>query len=178
MVKTAAKTCMIMLVVFGLTPYGSCQETAPAEGIGTPGAASIVGNRGEMSGSTGEKKAETERDPFWPVGYTPSVAGSQASAVDGAVETSGAEPDSNAQEGLDTSGLSEEEQAVIKSHVRVGGILVQRGECIAIINGQLVLQGDDLSVLTGKKLYRFMIRSLTPDRIVLESVNEQVTETG
>jgi hypothetical protein len=79
---------------------------------------------------------------------------------------------------LDMSGLSLEEQAIIRSHVRVDGILLQKNECIAIINSQIVRQGDDLSVLTGKKLYKFLIRSLTPDSIVLESVNEQVREEG
>lgn len=166
---------MIVLVVLGLSPYVYCQDTARggSEGVGV--LSSSAGNLGSSSGDAGEEQSKSTRDPFWPVGYTPSQPGSGAASQTSVGQGTA---DADSQSELDMSGLSLEEQAIIKSHVRVGGILVQRNECLAIINSQLVRQGDDLSVLTSLKVYTFMIRSLTPDSIVLESVNEQVREEG
>ena len=170
------KTCMIMLVVSGLSSYVYCQDTARTDSQDVGGVSPSAGNLGSPSGEAGEKQHEALRDPFWPVGYTPSTAASPAGGFVGQETLGDTDPESH--EELDLTGLSDEEQAIIRAHVKVGGILVQKNECIAIINSQLVRQGDDLTVLTDRRLYKFMIRSLTPDRIVLDSVNEQVREEG
>lgn len=176
MVKLIEKTCMIVLVVLGSTPYVYCQEAA----VGSDEDAGVVspaaGTRGSGSGEAGEEQAETLRDPFWPVGYEPSKSEDFLGVTD--PERVDDETGPASHDELDMTGLSDEEQAIIKSRVKVGGILVQKNECIAIINSQLVRQGDDLSVLTEMKHYKFMIRKLTPDRIVLDSVNEPVRVGG
>jgi len=107
------------------------------------------------------------RDPFWPVGYTPPVhvqaaptAAGSAEAVD---ETRGH---------VDFSGLTREEQAVIKSQMIVGGILQQGDTCLAIINQQLVKEGEELSLEAAQKTYRFGVKKLTPEKILLESMQE------
>ena len=52
---------------------------------------------------------------------------------------------------VDYSRLSPEEQAVIKSQMVVGGILQQGDICLAIINKQLVKQGETLTFSGAEK---------------------------
>jgi hypothetical protein len=110
-----------------------------------------------------------ERDPFWPIGYRPKPAASKGGS-DGDEPTlegtSGAD-----QEALDLGRLSEEEQQVIKSHVTVGGILAQQSFCLAILNGRVVKEGDDIDVATPRRSYAFRIARLTRERIILESLH-------
>ena len=101
-------------------------------------------------------EATAYRDPFWPVGY-------EQKAV--AKKTSGEEPK---QALFDLSRLSPEEQAIIKSHTRVGGILEQGGRRVAIINSDVVREGETLSIRVQGQTYRFLIQSLQPRNIVLE----------
>ena len=110
----------------------------------------------------------TTRDPFWPVGYSPAVevaeAPSSAAAEEPVDETGGH---------VDFSGLSKEEQAVIKSKMVVGGILTQGTTCLAIINQQLVKEGEELSLTEGEKTYQFGVKKLTPEKILLESMQDE-----
>ena len=172
--KTTPKTLIILLVVSAWAPYVYCQGSVVDQGREPGTLTASAGARGSESGKAGEKTTGMLRDPFWPVSFSQVSYrdGSQPAISEIAVEDAGGHDE------LDMSGLAEEEQAIIKSRVRVGGILVQKDECIAIINSQLVKQGDDLSVLTSKRMYQFKIRNLTPDRIVLESVNETAREEG
>lgn len=102
---------------------------------------------------------ESLRDPFWPVGYAPAgTAGPRAEKKEGL---------------LDLSRLSPEEQAIIKSHLRVGGILEQRGRRVAIINSDVVKEGDVMKLNVSGATYRFLIRSLQPQNIVLEPIQEE-----
>lgn len=109
---------------------------------------------------------EVFRDPFWPVGHVPSAprgGGGAAAAADG---SSGG---SEGQGALDLAGLSPEEQQVIKQRMRVGGVLQQAGQIWAILNNQLVEQGETVKIDSGRKVYVFLVKELTSERIVLES---------
>jgi len=109
-------------------------------------------------------RADAARDPFWPVGYVPE--GHQEEA----------EQPKEGQELLDLSRLSAEEQAIIKSHLRVGGILEQGRNRVAIINSDIVSQGDVMKLRVRGGVYRFLIRSLDPENIVLEPIREKPSE--
>jgi hypothetical protein len=121
-----------------------------------------------------EAEAETmrvtaiARDPFWPVGFRPKPSEPRVVAGE-ASGPPGAGPTDDEQKALDLGRLTEEEQAVIKSHMRVGGILQQGNSCMAILNNQLVKKGDALSIETETRAYTFVVSALTPNRIVLES---------
>ena len=107
-----------------------------------------------------------DRDPFWPVGYEPSGRSNSSSG--------GAEP--QGQPLLDLSRLSPEEQAIIKSNMRVGGILEQGASRVAYINNDVVREGDKVSMHVRGQEYRFLIRSLQPQNIVLEPVRIEQNE--
>lgn len=109
------------------------------------------------------QKSATARDPFWPVGYVPAEPELEAGpeAAKEAVDETGGH--------VDFSGLTKEEQAIIKSKMVVGGILKQGAICLAIINQQLVKEGDELSLQAADMTYRFGVKKLTPESILLES---------
>lgn len=109
----------------------------------------------------------TGRDPFWPVGYVPQPKG-RAARKAGAAEGAQTQAESD-QSALDLAGLSAEEQQVIRERMRLGGVIQQAGEIWAILNNQLVMKGEVVTLDTGRKTYLFLVKQLTPDRIVLES---------
>jgi hypothetical protein len=123
----------------------------------------------EEAAAPGEQELQEDvkvRDPFWPVGYVPPVVKVQRQS-----STSGELVDETKGH-VDFSGLTKEEQAVIKSRMVVGGILKQGSTCLAIINQQLVNEGEELSLKSEDKTYRFGVKKLTPDKILLESMQE------
>jgi hypothetical protein len=71
---------------------------------------------------------------------------------------------------VDFSGLSPEERELIKSQMRVGGILSQPSGCIAIINDQLLKEGDTLQIEAGGRNFEFVLKTLTTERVLLESL--------
>jgi hypothetical protein len=117
-----------------------------------------VGTRPGNAAEAGAPGAEHVRDPFWPVGYRPASEAPQE------------EPETSV---LDLSRLSPEEQAIIKSHLKVGGILQQGNERIAIINTDVVKEGDTVALRVSGQTYRFLIRSLEPRNIVLEPIKTE-----
>ena len=149
----------IVLGVAGINPYAAAQiETAMVEGDREPNA---IEYREAQGGTDGIQQAVDDRDPFWPVGYVPKPAAAEAEVEDDFDELGGH---------VDFSGLSKEERAVIKSKMVVGGILQQGNICLAIINNQLLKQGDGLSLKSGSKTYEFTVRRLTTEKILLESL--------
>ena len=117
-----------------------------------------------VSGEPAEPLRETTtRDPFWPIDYVPVVQDLEA-------DRPGQQGVGDPQGHIDYSRLSPEEQAVIKSQMAVGGILQQGDICLAIINKQLVKRGETLTFSGMGKTYDFVVRDLTPDKIVLESM--------
>lgn len=117
-----------------------------------------------VSGEPAEPPRETTtRDPFWPIDYVPVV---EVHKTDLPAQEGEGDPRGH----VDYSRLSPEEQAVIKSQMAVGGILQQGAICLAIINKQLVKQGETLTFSGTGKTYDFVVRDLTPDKIVLESM--------
>ena len=117
------------------------------------------------NGTTGIVEGKVPRDPFWPVGYVPAPKEEAAEEVESVADQG--EVDLGP---VDYSGLTAEEQAVIKSQLNVGGILKQNEVCMAIINNQLLKQGETLELTSGSRHYSFSVKSLTPDRILLESL--------
>jgi len=104
--------------------------------------------------------AERLRDPFWPVGH---VASARARA-------GGGESDDASRSLLDISRLSPEEQEIIRAHMNVGGIMERGRERVAIINSEVVREGDTMAIDVRGQTYRFLIRSLQPHNIALEPV--------
>lgn len=121
--------------------------------------------------ATGPGQAKEEaRDPFWPVGYEPpkpSVSQQQETETTVAEGTPLEEVDDQP---VDFSGLSPEEQQAIKERMNVGGILRQNQTMIAIINNQLLKEGETLRLDNGKRTYRFRVKQLTMERIKLETI--------
>ena len=153
----------IVLGLFTQLPYGSAQiENATNGGI----VATSPFDQGETQGEAEDvvQATSNDRDPFWPVGYAPDpevLAEDRSDAEDEIDETGGH---------VDFSGLSKAEQQIIKSRMVVGGILQQGNVCLAIINNQLLKQGDGLSLQSDSKVYEFIVRKLTPEKILLESM--------
>lgn len=109
------------------------------------------------------------RDPFWPVGYEPPPPERGTGLQGGGAQAAAAGDGREDQSALDLAGLSPEEQRVIRERLRLGGVLQQAGEIWAILNNQLVKQGETVTIDSGRKHYLFLVKKLTPDRIVLES---------
>lgn len=110
----------------------------------------------------------TGRDPFWPVGYVPASSSAQSAKSGNGVAGQSQEE----QSALDLGGLSAEEQRVIRERMRLGGVIQQAGEIWAILNNQLVREGEAVTIDTGRMKYLFLVKRLTPDRIVLESMQD------
>lgn len=162
----------IFLGLIALVPYSlGIDESVTIQG-GNGDAHLVKTEEGSPTGNIEIAKAAGTvarfegRDPFWPVGYMPPAKQDGDTA---AGKSATAHQDQSDQSALDLSGLSEEEQRVIRERMRLGGVLQQAGEIWAIINNQLVKQGETITVDTSRKNYLFLVKHLTPDRIVLES---------
>ena len=121
MVEALAKTCMIVLVVLGSTPYVYCQDAAADTGQEVGAALPAAGTRGIGTGEAGEDQPDALRDPFWPVGYAPSRNGPLEEGATGDQESVG-ETSPEGHNELDMTGLSDEEQAIIKARSASGTV--------------------------------------------------------
>lgn len=121
--------------------------------------------------------APDRRDPFWPVGYTPPAA--QQPLAPAAVVPEEVEPAAeDTSSPLAFNELSAEEQAMVRKHLDVDGVLQQGGRFIAIINEQVVQRGDVLHVQLVNKKYRFRIEQISRNRVELSPVWESSPPEG
>lgn len=109
---------------------------------------------------------DTDRDPFWPVGYQRPEP-----AAEGVVEPVVGEPAPAAEKPkatLQIDNLNPEQQAAIRRQLKVSGIMRFGPDYVARINNQLVDAGDELPVeLEGQRLV-FFVRSITKESVQLE----------
>ena len=110
--------------------------------------------------------SETDRDPFWPVGYQrPEPAAEET------IEPAPGEPAPAAEKPkatLQIDNLNPEQQASIRRQLKVSGIMRFGPDYVARINNQLVDAGDELPVeLEGQRLV-FVVRSITKEAVQLE----------
>lgn len=103
-------------------------------------------------------RADENRDPFWPIGYQP---------ID---KTPIQEEETSL---LNFDDLSPEEQALIRAHMDVSGILRQSGFFVAFINGMVVKEGDVVPLNVGSKNYNFRIREISDNTINLEPIRDK-----
>lgn len=169
MVEKWKKILLILLGLWVLGQYAVAQveRSSTEEDDGEPAfsAGREVSGGGLFEGSgTKESEEILLRDPFWPVGFVPPTVKEAASP--GAQESEGSGP-------VDFHGLTPEEQALIKSRMSVGGILKQNSGCIAIINNQLLKEGDPLRIRAGNRDYEFLITALTTERVLLEAKKDR-----
>lgn len=110
--------------------------------------------------------SETDRDPFWPVGYQRPEP-----AAEGVAEPAPGEPEPAAEKPkatLQIDNLNPEQQAAIRRQLKVSGIMRFGPDYVARINNQLVDAGDELPVeLEGQRLV-FFVRSITKEAVQLE----------
>lgn len=110
--------------------------------------------------------SETDRDPFWPVGYQRPEP-----AAEGVIEPVVGEPAPAAEKPkatLQIDNLNPEQQAAIRRQLKVSGIMRFGPDYVARINNQLVDAGDELPVeLEGQRLV-FVVRSITKEAVQLE----------
>lgn len=101
--------------------------------------------------------ADELRDPFWPVGY----------------QSAEEAPENEKEETpLNFDNLTPKEQALIRAHMNVSGILKQGGSFFAFINGQVVKKGDVVPLSVGETKYRFRINDISDNTINLEPVRD------
>jgi hypothetical protein len=108
--------------------------------------------------------AFSERDPFWPIGYTPA-----SSRPEPDEET----PDPDAPETRELTDeelrrLAEQEAEKIKEILDRKATAVFGGKVHALINGNWVSQGDSLTVEVLGNSYRLQIITLTTENIELQ----------
>ena len=104
------------------------------------------------------------RDPFWPIGYTPtSSAPVQATVPD-------PQPDRTSRELTDEelADLARQETMKIKEILDRKATAVFGGKVHALVNGDWVSVGDSITVKTLGNTYRLKILTLTVDNIELE----------
>lgn len=160
--KRTRNFLIILLGLFMGTSYGFGQVEnlleAPSPPESVAPAAPVDGE------GVGDLEGAAPRDPFWPVGWQP-----QEEVVEAEIEEEVEEVDDTGP--IDFSGLTPEEQEVIRSTMSVGGILKQNDICIAIINNRVMRQGQTLTMEADNKHYEFLVKTLTPTRIILESAH-------
>ena len=98
-------------------------------------------------GSAQASEVVTQRDPFWPVGYTPKRMVEH--------ETKDEEP------AIEKNGSIDWDRAMKK--VSIQGISSRAGnESFAVINGNIKCVGETVSVWADKVNYTWLIESLAP----------------
>ena len=151
----------IVLGLFAQVPYGVSQIENAMNG-GDVGISAFDQEETQGEADDFVQAASQGRDPFWPVGYVPEPEVLVEDPSEAEIDETGGH--------VDFSGLTKAEQQVIKSKMVVGGILQQGDVCLAIINNQLLKQGDGLSLKSDSKVYEFTVIRLTTEKILLESM--------
>jgi len=162
------KNCVFFLGLCITTHYcfGQVENVSDgSEAVGST-AQEVVAATELGDGHVQTAAGQVVRDPFLPIGYKP-----KRQTPEPKVETA---QESEIDEALDLAGLSEEERAVIKQRMKIGGILQQRSGIMVIINNQLVKQGEQVTLESDVRSYDFLVKKLTPDRIVLESLQKDL----
>ncbi|MFH0878762.1 MAG: hypothetical protein V2A34_03530 [Lentisphaerota bacterium] len=102
------------------------------------------------------------KDPFWPADYSPQSTQVVSHAVKTAATTNKIAVTLNA----------EQQKDAIMKRISVKGIMTHGTNLFAIVNDQMVRQGEIMDVKVDGTVYRYMIKSLTKDNIVLEPVTD------
>jgi len=167
--RKAKNFLIIFLGICGFAQYSRAQvDISTAEKTSIAVEEEVLSRNAIDEMTTGSETAlEPQRDPFWPVGYWPEEA-EIAVVEDGTI----VEPEVKDDAPVDFSGLSPAEQALIKDRMRIGGILSQPSGCIAIINDQLLKEGDTLQIEADKRTFEFLLKTLTTERVLLESLSK------
>ena len=118
--------------------------------------------------------AEDARDPFWPVGYRPhAVVAVVSNVVAKPVETKPIEikpVEEPKPDPLVIMQMAAALQAKIKTQLRVGAFMKSGDHELALVNGQIVAEGDKLSVSVDGQTYRFKIKAISASSVNLEPV--------
>lgn len=61
-------------------------------------------------------------------------------------------------------------QAKIKTQLKVGAFMKSGGRELALVNGQIVAEGDKLSVSVDGQSYRFKVKAISASSVNLEPV--------
>jgi hypothetical protein len=109
---------------------------------------------------------EEPRDPFWPVSYSPVVE--QPVVATNAVATNTVGPAVSSR----FKDLPKEKQDAIRGKIQIGGVLKQGAQYVALINKQMVGQGDKIAVQADGNTYFFVVRKLTEQDVSLEPLDE------
>lgn len=161
---------MIFLGICGFTQYYTVEvEGSTIERMSVAVEEEILSRDAIDDAAAGSAEADSNppRDPFWPVGYWPEPSQTVVVGDENAVE-----PEVIDGAPVDFVALSLEEQQLIKSKMRIGGILSQPSGCIAIINEQLLKERDTLQLEANGRKYEFLLKTLTPKRVLLESLSD------
>ncbi len=112
------------------------------------------------------------RDPFWPVGYTPAPE----PVAQPVVATQDKEPPRPVLPKR-FQDLPPTKQAQVKSRIRVGGILKQGNAYHALINNQMVAQGDRIAVPYEGVSFFFVVKTLNENNVLIEPVETPDDDT-
>lgn len=118
--------------------------------------------------------AEDARDPFWPVGYhrpvavvAPVVPPPPVVIPPVAIKPPVEEPKPDP---LVIMQMAAALQAKIKTQLKVGAFMKSGGRELALVNGQIVAEGDKLSVSVDGQSYRFKVKAISASSVNLEPV--------
>jgi len=114
----------------------------------------------------------SDRDPFWPIGYSPEGLAPPPQEKPEAAET----PQPQAARQLtdeELNKLAEQEAAKIKEILDRKATAVFGGKVHALVNGEWVSVGDSITVKVLGNSYRLEILKLTPNNIELEPHRSQ-----
>ena len=168
--KKTKNPLIIFLGICGLTQYSAAQlENSTVERTSVAVEEEVLSRVAidDVTAGLAEADSNPPRDPFWPVGYWPEPSQPVVVGDENAVE-----PEVIDGAPVDFVALSLEEQELIKSNMRIGGILSQPSGCIAIINEQLLKERDTLQLEANGRKYEFLLKTLTTKRVILESLSD------
>jgi hypothetical protein len=93
---------------------------------------------------------ESERNPFWPIGWKPVVS----------------------KTGPEVAG-----PAISPSFFLVSSIALSQGEHFAIINGKVMKEGEQFGLQMGGQTYQITVKSIEDGRVILQRHNEEIVVT-
>jgi len=71
---------------------------------------------------------------------------------------------------VDIDGVTSQEQAILKDHLRVTGLMRRGDRSAVVINKQVAECGEVFTFTLSGKDYRFMVISVAPDRVSLHAL--------